>query len=161
VGEAIRPLGADDRKVRRRLCRTSAAEWCVHLCIHSYFSKHSLCCSSAPRPHHPPLTSANVCAQNDRYMHPRPGSSSSTRRSKQRPASASPNAASLSHLPPRGNSASPNAGVQGRVEHRHPGFYGPGPSGGVDLQTSVDQMNSSDANVDQLISGLEQLKGKR
>jgi hypothetical protein len=31
----------------------------------------------------------------------------------------------------------------------------------VDLQRSVDQMNSSDANVDQLISGLEQLKGKR
>ena len=31
----------------------------------------------------------------------------------------------------------------------------------MDLQTSVDQMNSSDANVDQLISGLEQLKGKR
>lgn len=99
-----------------------------------------------------------VCVtQNDRYMHPRPGSSSSTRRSRQRPASASPNAATLSHLPPRGSSASPH----GRVEHRHPGFYGPGPSGGVDLQASVDQMNSSDANVDQLISGLEQLKGKR
>ena len=81
----------------------------------------------------------------------------------------------LSHLQPAASSTSPTGS---RVGSFHPGFYGqsPGSSGaqptsesepctgllfvkvravvwvGVDLQASVDQMNASDANVEQLIT---------
>jgi hypothetical protein len=97
----------------------------------------------------------------DRYLHPQPQSQRRKQRGGQRPVSAAASLGSIG-ITNRPGTLDGSGKRRAQVEHRHPAFYGSGGNDGqVDLQESVDRMNSSSANVGQLMSGLDKLKAKR